>query len=549
MNRKFALGILSILAVMISVVFSNTASAAKIGKNDSAAQVVSTTLVISQAYGGGGGTTGTYMFDYVELKNISGTPQSTAGLSLMYGSATGQFGSSATNIFALPTTTINPGQYYLVQLSTAGTGGTAFPVTPDATTTGLSMSGTSGKIALVTSSFAGNTCGATATPCNAAQLAAIVDWVAYGAAGNGTAGNGEGGTSVNNGAALTSTQGSVRKNGGCTDTDNNNADFDILSPPIPRNTSSTATSCSAPAVTLQHVVDFNGDGRTDFSVVRNIGAGGSGATNQLRWFITLNNGSGTTYGSDWGLATDRITPADFDGDSKTDIAVWRSGAATVAAFYILQSATNTVRIERFGQAGDDATMVGDYDGDGKADVAVYRAGAQSTWFYRGTLNNPSGNVTYVNWGQTGDKPVPGDFDGDGKYDFTIARAGAPAQFWTLLATGAVQPIKFFGDATQPIAAGDYDGDGKTDIMTTGVAGGSRTWFLLPSSTGIVSAAPFATFGIPTDTIVQGDYDGDGKTDIAIWRSGTFWVSGSTAGVFTFQFGVGGDSPVANYNVH
>ena len=80
MNRKFALGILSILAVITSVVFINTASAAKVGKNDSAAQVISTTIVISQAYGGGGGTTGTYMFDYVELKNISGSPQSTAGL-------------------------------------------------------------------------------------------------------------------------------------------------------------------------------------------------------------------------------------------------------------------------------------------------------------------------------------------------------------------------------------------------------------------------------------------------------------------------------------
>ena len=56
----------------------------------------STTIVISQAYGGGGGT-GFYQFDYVELKNISGAVQSLNGLSLIYGSATGQFGSVATN--------------------------------------------------------------------------------------------------------------------------------------------------------------------------------------------------------------------------------------------------------------------------------------------------------------------------------------------------------------------------------------------------------------------------------------------------------------------
>ena len=40
----------------------------------------STTLVISQAYGGGGGTTGTYIADYVEIKNISTSPQSLGGL-------------------------------------------------------------------------------------------------------------------------------------------------------------------------------------------------------------------------------------------------------------------------------------------------------------------------------------------------------------------------------------------------------------------------------------------------------------------------------------
>ena len=63
--------------------------------------LVSTTFVISQAYGGGGGSTGTYLNDYVELKNISSSPQSLAGLSLMYGSATGQFASTATNVYAL----------------------------------------------------------------------------------------------------------------------------------------------------------------------------------------------------------------------------------------------------------------------------------------------------------------------------------------------------------------------------------------------------------------------------------------------------------------
>ena len=204
----------------------------------------STTLVLSQVDGGGGGSTGTYLNDYVEIKNVSNSVQSLNTLSLYYGAAIGNFASSASGAFALPNISLNSGQYYLVQLGAAGTSGAALPVTPDVTTTNLSMSATSGKVALVTSGLAINTCGAAATPCSTAQLALIVDWVAWGAAGNGTAGNGEGGTSVNNGSAITSSQGAVRKTGGCTDTDNNNLDFDVITAPVPRHMATTAAPCS-----------------------------------------------------------------------------------------------------------------------------------------------------------------------------------------------------------------------------------------------------------------------------------------------------------------
>jgi hypothetical protein len=140
--------------------------------------------------------------------------------------------------------TINPGQYYLVQLGMPGTVGNPLPVTPDVITTNLNLSGTNGKVALTTAGLPPNTCGSTGTPCSAEQLSYIVDWVAYGAAGNGTAGNGEGGTSVNNGTAITNMDGAVRKNGGCQDTNNNNNDFDVVTPPVPRNSQSGLTPCA-----------------------------------------------------------------------------------------------------------------------------------------------------------------------------------------------------------------------------------------------------------------------------------------------------------------
>ncbi len=199
----------------------------------------STTVVISQAYGGGGGSTGTYLNDYIELHNISNSSKDISGFVLAYGSSTGQFGSSSTNYYTFPAATSIPaGRYLLIQCGASGSAGAALPVSPDITTTNMSMSGSSGKVALFTAAFVANSCGATATLCTLPN-ATIVDLVSWGAAGNA-----EGGAPTNSGSALTSTQGSVRKNSGCTDTDNNNADFDIVSAPVPRNSISTEVNCT-----------------------------------------------------------------------------------------------------------------------------------------------------------------------------------------------------------------------------------------------------------------------------------------------------------------
>ncbi|HVE58361.1 MAG TPA: VCBS repeat-containing protein, partial [Pyrinomonadaceae bacterium] len=223
------------------------------------------------------------------------------------------------------------------------------------------------------------------------------------------------------------------------------------------------------------------------------------------------------------------------------------------------SATNTVRIEAFGQTGDDPSVVDDYDGDGKADPAVYRAGANSgdpsTWFYRGSLSNPSGNVTYVNWGQNGDFVAPGDYDGDGRADFVVQRNDGITswgRFWMFQTTAGFSSIRF-GNATDRIAPGDYDGDGKTDLCVTQTSSGRIRWWYRSSLNGSTN---FVDFGISaTDFTVQGDYDGDGKTDFAVWRpsaaagASAFWVLGSTYGAYSIGFGAQTDYPPANYNTH
>ncbi|MCP6582623.1 hypothetical protein NL505_29795, partial [Klebsiella pneumoniae] len=72
----------------------------------------------------------------------------------------------------LPSVTLQPGQYFLVQQA-AGTGGTTALPTPDATGT-VAMGGTAGKVALVSSTTA-----LTGTQPSGSTL---VDLVGYGSA-------------------------------------------------------------------------------------------------------------------------------------------------------------------------------------------------------------------------------------------------------------------------------------------------------------------------------------------------------------------------------
>lgn len=194
-------------------------------------------LVISQVYGGGGSTATSpvpaYKYDFVELFNAGATAVSLSGLSLQYGSSTGNFGNSTSNVVTLPNVAVLPGQYFLVRLATA-TNATGADLATFDHSGNAALSATAGKVALVQSTT-GLACGATATLCSDSQLAQIVDRLAYGSSSTQPEGTALG--------SLSTTTAALRAGAGCTDTDNNSADFSTGTP-SPRSTASALNVCS-----------------------------------------------------------------------------------------------------------------------------------------------------------------------------------------------------------------------------------------------------------------------------------------------------------------
>lgn len=201
---------------------------------------------ISQVFGGGGSssTTALYKKDYVELFNSGSAPVNISGWVLAYGSATGNWASAASNSFVFPKgTVIQPCGYLVVACGAAGTGGADLPVTADFITTNMSMSSSNGKVGLFNAALLNVACGAE-------TAGTLVDKVSYGTA------NCAEGTAV---AALATATGAVRNGGGMADTDNNQADFAVVTNPVPRNAQSpTNPKCGSQPPACPADLDDNG---------------------------------------------------------------------------------------------------------------------------------------------------------------------------------------------------------------------------------------------------------------------------------------------------
>jgi len=280
--------------------------------------------------------------------------------------------------------------------------------------------------------------------------------------------------------------------------------------------------------------DYDGDRFADISVFR---------PSDGVWYLqqSTNGFSAVQFGA----AGDIIVPGDYDGDGRTDTAVFRRGDNST--WYILRSSDNSFQAIQWGARNAeqpllfDTPVPADYDGDEKTDVAVWRKTDNLSEPARFLILQSTNSVgRFQQWGNPADRPVPADFDGDGKADLAVYRGSG---IWYILqSTDSGLRSDQFGLASDKAVAADYDGDGRADLAVYRPSAGD--WYLINSSNNSFTATHF---GIAEDKPAPADYDGDGKADIAVFRpsDGTWYLLRSTTGYTGAQFGTNGDIPTPN----
>lgn len=243
----------------------------------------------------------------------------------------------------------------------------------------------------------------------------------------------------------------------------------------------------------------------------------------------------------WGVVSDVLVPGDYDGDGITDAAVWRP---ETGCWYILQSSDAKPLYVRWGTTTmhptgglPDVPAPADFDGDGRTDIAVWRPDTGVWYVLNSSKSFDPAKASVFQWGKLGDVPVQSDYDGDGKADFAVFRT--LGNTWYIFESAAQRwKTTTFGLAgTDRLVPADYTGDRKADIAVYR----SGTWYVLNSETG--ETEPFQ-FGFTDGVAAPGDYDGDGQTDFAVFRRGSWYIYDSESPrLHSVKFGSDGDIPL------
>lgn len=270
--------------------------------------------------------------------------------------------------------------------------------------------------------------------------------------------------------------------------------------------------------------DYDGDGKTDLSVFR---------PSTGDWLV---EGTTRSFSNHWGASGD--IPVVAGRITLPQATVFRPSEGT----WYLQATSSVSIYFRFGTNGDIPVPENYFDSG--SSFAVFRP-SNGTWYID---NSPfTSSATQYKFGLQGDIPVPGQYSADPFADLAVFRPSNSTWYFMIRESGNPQnntfrAVKFGQSGDKPVHA-DYDGDGLLDVAVYRPSTGF--WWVLQSSDGQATAYKW---GISEDIPTTGDFDGDGISDYAVFRpsTATWYIYRSRLGQIQIrQFGQPGDKPMTS----
>ncbi len=165
-----------------------------------------------------------------------------------------------------------------------------------------------------------------------------------------------------------------------------------------------------------------------------------------------------------------------------------------------------------------AVTTGDFNGDSKTDIAVVNAGGTVTIL----LNNGSGSYTasQVTVGASPAAIVAADFNNDGKTDLAVANSGS-GNVSILLGNGSggfTASTVTVGTNPVALAIGDFNGDSAEDLVVANSVDPGSLSILTGNGAGGFTLTRTIGVGADPISVVVTDFDRDGNHDIAVVHS-------------------------------